>query len=58
MKVLVVLDSFYPNVDGPIEVVVSVAKKFKEKGFGEMELLVPSYPETVEVDGIKINRVI
>lgn len=58
MKVLVVLDSFYPNVDGPIEVVVSVARKFKEKGYGEMELLVPAYPEKVEAEGITVHRVV
>lgn len=57
MKVLIVLDSFYPNVDGPIEVVVSVARKFKEKGYGEMELLVPDYPERVDVEGLTIHRV-
>lgn len=56
MKVLEVLDSFYPNVDGPISVMVSLAKKFKENGLGEVELLVPSYPNEVEVEGIKIHR--
>ena len=56
MKVLEVLDSFYPDVDGPIDVVVNIAKKFKENGLGEVELLVPDYPERVGVDGIVIHR--
>ncbi len=56
MKILVVLDSFYPNVDGPIEVVVSVARKFKEKGLGDMELLVPAYPEKAEAEGVTVHR--
>lgn len=56
MKVLEVLDCFYPNLDGPIEVAVSLARKFKELGLGEMHLLVPDYPERVEVEGVKIIR--
>lgn len=56
MKVLEVLDCFYPNLDGPIEVAVGLARTFKERGFGEMELLVPDYPERVEVEGVKIHR--
>lgn len=56
MKVLEVLDNFYPDVDGPIEVIVSLAKKFSQNGLGEMEILVPRYPEKVEVEGVKIHR--
>lgn len=56
MRVLEVLDDFYPDVDGPIEVIVSVARTFNNCGFGEMELLVPKYPEIVEVEGLKIHR--
>lgn len=56
MKVLEVLDTFYPNVDGPISVMVSLAKKFNENGLGEVELLVPSYPVKVDVEGVKIHR--
>lgn len=55
MKILLVLDSFYPNVDGPIEVVVNLAKKFIERG-NEAELLVPKYPQKIEVEGLKIHR--
>lgn len=57
MKVLEVLDSFYPNVDGPISVMVSLAQKMKELGLAEVDLLVPDYPEhRAEVEGIKIFR--
>ncbi len=56
MKILEVLDSFYPNVDGPISVMVYLAKKYAENGLGEAELLVPSYPEKIEVEGLKIHR--
>lgn len=56
MKILEVLDCFYPNLDGPIEVAVSLARKFKENGLGEMHLLVPDYPQKVEVEGVKIIR--
>lgn len=56
IKVLQVSDSFYPNVDGPINVMVNIAKTFKQEGLGEMELLVPNYPEKVEVEGLTIHR--
>ena len=45
MKILEVLDCFYPNYDGPVEVAVNLARKFGEMGPGEMHLLVPDYPE-------------
>ena len=44
MKILEVLDCFYPNYDGPVEVAVNLARKFGEMGPGEMHLLVPDYP--------------
>ncbi|MDE6441509.1 MAG: glycosyltransferase [Clostridia bacterium] len=56
MKVLEILDCFYPNLDGPIEVAVSIARKYSALGLGEMHLLVPDYPKRVEVEGVKIFR--
>lgn len=56
MKILEVLDSFYPDVDGPIDVVVNLAKKFRENNLGEIELLVPGYPQKVDVEGVVIHR--
>ena len=56
MKILQVLDTFYPDVDGPIDVVVNLAREFNKEKLGEMEILVPSYPEKVEVEGITIHR--
>ena len=35
---------------------VNIAKTFKKEGLGEMELLVPNYPEKVEVEGLTIHR--
>jgi len=56
LKILEVQDCFYPNVDGPIEVMNSIARTFENSGYGEVELLVPKYPENVEVEGLKIHR--
>lgn len=56
MKILQVSDAFYPDVDGPIEVMVNIAKEFKRNGWGEVDLLVPSYPQKVEVEGLNIYR--
>lgn len=56
MKILEVLDSFYPNVDGPISVMTYLAEKYEANGLGEVEILVPDYPEKVEVGGLKIHR--
>ncbi len=57
MKILEVLDTFYPNVDGPINCIVNLAKILKEKGLAEVEILVPDNPKhRVEIDGLKIHR--
>lgn len=56
MKILEVLDSFYPNVDGPISVMTYLAKKYQENNLAEVEILVPAYPQKVEVEGLKIHR--
>ena len=51
LKVLEVLDCYYPNVDGPIEVMNNIARSFESCGFGEVELLVPDYPRTYRARG-------
>ena len=56
MKILLVIDSFFPNVDGPNVVVASVAGTLNKNGAAECELLVPSYPEKIGIDGLKITR--
>ena len=56
MKILEVCDSFYPNVDGPIDVIVNLAKEFKRLGLGEVDLLVPEYHKKIEVEGLTIHR--
>ncbi len=56
MKVLEVLDSFYPSIDGPINAIVNIAKTLKSKNLAEVDLLVPKYKEVVEIKGINIYR--
>ncbi len=55
MKILEVSDSFYPNVDGPNSVMVNIALKLKELGH-EVELLVPKFPQIVNIEGLTIHR--
>ena len=57
MKILEVLDVFYPAVDGPINVIANVAKCLNKSGLAEVEILVPDYPnDRVEVEGVVIHR--
>ncbi len=56
LKVLEVQDCFYPSVDGPIEVMNGIARTFEKNGYGEVDILVPEYPEKVEVEGLKVYR--
>ncbi len=57
MKILEVLDCFYPNLDGPVNVISNLARILNEKGLAEVEILVPDYPKNrVELNGIKIHR--
>lgn len=57
MRVLEVLDTFYPNIDGPINVMVNIAKILNEGELAEVELLVPNFPKhNVDIEGIKIHR--
>ena len=56
MKILQVLDTFYPNVDGPVNVIVNIAKICNEKGWADVELLVPKYPKNHEIEGLTIHR--
>lgn len=57
MKILEVLDCFYPNLDGPVNVISNLARILNEKGLAEVEILVPDYPKNrVELEGIKIHR--
>lgn len=57
MRILEVLDCFYPNYDGPVNVVANLARILNEKGLAEVEILVPDYPKNrVEIEGVKIHR--
>lgn len=55
MRVLEVLDSFYPSIDGPVNCIVNISKHLKKMGV-EADLLVPNYPEKVNIDGLNIYR--
>ena len=56
MRVLQVLDCYYPHYDGPVNCVINIAKVLNEKGLAEVELLVPSYPQIMEEEGVKSYR--
>ena len=56
MKVLQVLDCFYPNIDGPINVIVNIAQIANEQNLAEVEILVPKYNEKYDVENVKIHR--
>lgn len=56
MKILHVLEAFYPSVDGPINAMVNIVKISQENNWGEMEILVPNYPKNVDLEGVKIHR--
>lgn len=56
MKVLEVLDSFYPQIDGPINCIVNIAKTLKNKNLADVDLLVPKYKKEVDVEGVNIFR--
>lgn len=56
MKVLEVLDSFYPQIDGPINCIVNIAKTLNNKNLADVDLLVPKYKKEVDVEGVNIFR--
>lgn len=56
MKILEVLDSFYPSIDGPVNCIVNIAKTLNEKGLAKVDILVPKYKKIVNIDGIDIFR--
>ena len=56
MKVLQVLDCFYPNIDGPINVMVNIAQIANKNNWADIEMLVPKYPKQYDVEGVKIHR--
>lgn len=44
MKILYVLDSYYPKIDGPAIALNQIAKTLTENKLASVDLLVPSYP--------------
>ena len=56
MKILQVLDCFYPNIDGPINVMVNIAQIANKCDWANVEILVPKYPKQYDIEGIKVHR--
>ena len=56
MKILQVLDCFYPNIDGPINVMVNIAQIANKYDWANVEILVPKYPKQYDIEGIKVHR--
>ncbi len=56
MKVLEVLDSFYPQIDGPVNCIVNIAKVLQKKKLAEVDLLVPKYKKIVDIEGVNVFR--
>lgn len=55
MRVLEILDSYYPNVDGTIELINNYAKCLNKKEGVECEIVVPKYPRTKVEQPFKVN---
>ena len=57
MRVLEVLDSYYPKFDGPNLVITSYANSFLKDNDVECEVAVPRYPKYKDNQKFKVNRV-
>lgn len=55
LRVLEILDSYYPNVDGTIELINNYAKCLNNKEGVECEIVVPKYPRTKVEQPFKVN---
>lgn len=57
MKILEVLDTYYPKFDGPTQVVTFYAKSLMKYEGAEVEVLVPKYKKYIDDQPFKVNRV-
>lgn len=57
-RILLVLDTFYPNVDGPINTIMNIAQitNTTPEFNTEIELLVPYYPQPYKSKDVVIHR--
>jgi len=57
-KILLVLDTFYPNVDGPVNSIINIGEIINANPeFNcEVEILVPYYPEPYECKNVIVHR--
>ena len=53
MKILCVLDTFYPKVDGPATVINNLARILSENNLAQVDVLAPKYPKYK--DNFKFN---
>lgn len=56
MKILFVLDTFYPKIDGPATVIYNIANILTEKKLAEIDVLVPGYKNYKDNFNFKVIR--
>lgn len=57
LKILLVLDCYRPNIDGPVLCIDNYAKCLSEKHNCEVDIMVPSYPKYKDEEGSRIYRI-
>lgn len=57
IRTLQVLDTYFPNFDGPTILVSNYGKSMHKREDMEVELLVPKYGKYKDVDDFKVNRI-
>ena len=58
MKVLQVLDTYFPSWDGPTLLVNNYAKCMTKRGDTHVEIVVPKYPKYEDIDPFTVHRII
>ncbi|MFA6865966.1 MAG: glycosyltransferase [Clostridia bacterium] len=56
IRILEVVDNYYPSIDGVVNVVDNYAKLLNQKGKADVEVLVPWYPKSPNNDSYKVIR--
>lgn len=57
LKVLEVLDCYYPSIDGPILVLQNLCENFVKSGKVDVEIMVPKYPKYKDNQPFKVHRI-
>ncbi len=58
IKVMQVLDTYFPNFDGPTILINNYAKCMKKRGDTDVEILVPKYPKYKDSDEFPVHRIL